>query len=178
MTHFLYSLITFSIALFFILFGIIGIILPLSTGMQALAIDLILQQPVLIFLFGISMLAIGVVTALNIMLGMRRHYFHIKVQGKPVSVDSALIHSYVKTYLEDLFPGKEIPFQLQIKKNKISVTVDLPAIEENQQSALLDRISDELRELFTSFLGYKHHFHLSASFQPMESSNSPLAIDE
>ena len=178
MTHFLYSLITFCIALFFILFGIIGIILPLSTGMQTLAVNLILQQPVLIFLFGISLLAIGIVTALNIMLGTRRQYFHIKVQGQPVSVDSALIQSYVKTYLDDLFPGKEIPFQLKLKKNKISVIVDLPAIDESQQSALLDRISDELRELFTSFLGYKHHFHLSASFQPKDINSSPITSHE
>lgn len=172
MTHFLYSSISFCIALFFVLFGFIGIILPWSSGMQTVAIDLITQQSLLIFIFGVSMLAIGVATALNILLGMRRQYFHLKVQNQPVSVDSTLIQNYLKIYLNELFPEKEIPFQVQVKKNKISVTIDLPYIQEEQQSALLDRIANELKELFSTFLGYKEHFYLSASFQP---KNGPEA---
>lgn len=167
MTNFLYSLISLFIALFFILFGIIGIILPWSASMQSLAVTLISENSLLIFLFGMSFLAIGVATAVNILLNARRQYHHFKVSGQTVSVESTLIQNYLQKYFKELFPGVEVPYQLQIKKNKLHITVDLPYIAKQDQEALLERMRTELRELFSDFLGYRNAFHLSASFQSL-----------
>lgn len=165
MNYFLYSLITLFIALFFILLGFIGVIIPWSHNMQSLAVALILENSALIFIFGFSFLCIGIATAVNILLNARRKYYHFKVSGQTVSVDSALIQNYLQTYLKDLFPDAEIPYHLDLKKNNIHITIDLPYIEPENQAALLERIRTELRELFSSFLGYRQQFHLSASFQ-------------
>lgn len=167
MTNFLYSLISLFISLFFILLGIIGIILPWSSSMQSLAVTLILENSLLIFLFGFSLLAIGIATAVNILLNAKRHYYHFKVSGQTVSVDTALIQNYLQKYFKELFPETEVPYQLQVKKNKLHITVDLPYIAKNDQDALLERMRTELRELLSDFLGYRHPFHLSASFQSL-----------
>lgn len=165
MTNFLYSLISLFIALFFILLGFIGIILSWSSNMQSLAISLILEHSVLIFLFGFSFLAIGIATAVNIILNTRRHYYHFKVSGQNVSVDTTLIQNYLQRYFKELFPDVDVPYQLQVKKNKLHITVDLPYVAQSEQEVLLERIRTELRELFSNFLGYRNQFQLSASFQ-------------
>lgn len=167
MTNFLYSLISLFIALFFILLGIIGIILPWSSSMQSLAVSLILENSLLIFLFGLSFLAIGIATVVNILLNARRRYYHFKVSGQTVSVDTTLIQSYLQKYFKELFPNIDVPFQLEVKKNKLFITADLPYVAKNDQDALLERMRTELRELLSDFLGYKHQFHLSASFQSL-----------
>lgn len=165
MTHLLYSLITLFIAFFFILLGFIGIILPWSTGMQNITVNFILNNSILIFLFGFCALLIGAITAINILFNMRRQYYYFKVGSQTVSVDSTVIQTYLQKYLKELFPAIDVPYQLQLKKNKIHVVIDLPYIEPSQQNATLERLQSELRDLFQSLLGYRHQFHLSASFQ-------------
>jgi hypothetical protein len=166
MNHFLYSSITLCMALFFALLGLIGVLLPWSEAFRGLAVKLILDYTLLMFLFGLSCLCIAFATAFNIIINMKRRYYHFKVAGGNVSVDSELLQNYLHTYLKELFPQSEIPYQLALKKNKIHITLDLPYIEPSKQSELLKRIQTELKQLLTSFMGYHHHFHLAASFQP------------
>ncbi|MGZ3732852.1 MAG: hypothetical protein ACXU9U_03855 [Parachlamydiaceae bacterium] len=164
MTPFLYSLITFCIAFFFILLGFIGVILPWSTGMQNVAIYFIQHHTAFIFLFGFSSLLIGAITAVNLWLNTQRQYYHSKVNGQTVSIDTELIQTYLYKYLKELFPGRDVPYRLQVKKNKIHITIDLPSTPDSEQEVLLERIQSELYELFQSLLGYRHTFHLEVSF--------------
>lgn len=166
MTNFFNSLITFFIALFFILLGFIGILLPWFPSMQKLVLTFLFDYSMLTFLFGLSFLAIGIAVALNILSHGRRRYYQFKVEGNSVSVDTGLLQNYLQKYLQELFPGKDLPCQLQIKKNKIHVTIDFPFMEQPEQETLLPQLRNELRELFSSLIGYEHEFYLSASFQP------------
>lgn len=167
MTNFLYSVISLIIALFFILLGIIGVILPWSSSVQSLAISLILEHGLLIFLFGLSLLAIGIATTVNIILSSKRRYYHLKVNSQTVSVDTAVIHNYLHKYFKELYPEIDVPYQLKMKKNKLHITVDLPYSAQSEQEAILERIQTELRELFQHFLDYRQPFFLSASFKDL-----------
>lgn len=174
MIHFFYSFISLVIAIFFILLGIICVILPWSSGMQSLAISLLVDNGVLIFLFGLSFLAIGFATALHILLSTRRQYYHLKVCDQPVSVDAMLIQNYLHTYLKELFPDIDVPNRVEIKKNNIHVTLDLPFVEPENQEIVLERIKSELKEIFSSLLGYHQQFYLYASFQPPARTSSSI----
>lgn len=165
MTNFLYSLITFLIAIFFILLGLVGIILPWSTNMQTLVTNLMLNYSIMVFLFSFCILAIGVATAFHIILSLKRQYYHFKVHGQTVSVDTTLIHNYLQIYWKELFPKNTVPFQLNLKKNKFHIIVDLPYVEKSQQKELLERIRQDVSTLFVELLGYRQYFQLSASFQ-------------
>lgn len=166
MTHFFYSLITFFIALFFILLGFIGILLPWFPNMQELIVAFLFQYSKITFLFGLSFLAIGISVALNILANGRRQYYQFKIDGNNVSVDTELLQRYLQKYLEELFPGKDLPCQLQLKKNKIYISIDFPFMESTEQATLLEQVRNELKGLFSSLIGYDQDFYLSASFQP------------
>jgi hypothetical protein len=165
MFNFLYSLITFFVALFFILLGIIGAMIPWFPAIRTEVITLILEHSITIFLFGFSFIAIGCALVINILLSVRKDYYHFKVGNHPVQVDENLIQSYLTNYWKELFPENEIPNRLVLKKNKIHVIADLPYMQRPQQEVILERIKNDLRELFGDMLGYRHQFHLSASFQ-------------
>lgn len=165
MTHFIYSLITLFIAIFFVLLGLIGIIISLSSNMKALAASLILDHSILMFIFGLCILCIGAATVFNIVISSRRKYHNFKVGNQPVSVDTQLIESYVKNYLQDLFPNTETPSRVELKKSKLHITLDLPYIPLESQHDLTERMKSELQELLTTLLGYKQPFNLSVSFQ-------------
>lgn len=165
MNHLLYSLITLFIAIFFILLGIIAMILPWSENAKAHAISFIVDHSQVIFFFGLSFLCVGLATCLNIVSSSKRRYYRFKVGNTAVSVDGDLIHKYVKTYLKELFPDNEIPLQLTIKRNTIKLVIDLPSIDDAEKEPLLTRMQEELKKLFSDTLGYQNPFHLSVSFQ-------------
>lgn len=167
MTNLFYSLITLFIALFFILLGIIGIILPWSSAMKELAVTLILENSLLIFLFGFCFLTVGIASAVNILLSSKRHYYRFKIQGNPVTVDTSVIQSYLQKYFQELFPENEVPFRLQTKKNHFHLTADLPYVPNDERNALLERMKNEIAQLLSDLLGYKNRFNFSASFRSL-----------
>jgi len=165
MFNFLYSFITFCIAIFFILLGIIAVMIPWFPSIRTEVITLILEHSITIFLFGFCFIAIGFALVLNILLSVKKNYFHFKVGNHSVQVDETLIQNYLTKYWKELFPNNDIPNRLVLKKNKIHVIADLPYMQRPQQDLILERIKHDLRELFGNLLGYRHQFHLSASFQ-------------
>lgn len=164
MSNLLYSLISFSIAVFFILLGLICILLPWSPGMRTNVIQFILENSVTIFLFGFGFMMIGIFIVINILLSARRQYYQIQSDTNPVLVDESLIQEYVNGYWKELFPEAEIPSRLTLKQNKIHVQADLPYLSEPQQEILLERIKKDLKDLFGRILGYQEPFYLSISF--------------
>ncbi len=174
MAHFFYSLITFLIAIFFILLGIIGILIPWSSTIRGEVIDSIAEHSVAISLFGLSFIAIGIAVVMNILLSSKTSYYQFIVGKNHVYVDEAIIQSYLREYWKEIFSGQEIPNRITLKGNKINVVVDLPYVEPQQQTQLLDKIQRELTEIFDDMLGYRQQFHLSVSFQSEPSTTKKL----
>lgn len=165
MIHFFYSLISFLIALFFILLGVIGVLIPWSSSVRAEVVNLISQHYVGISLFGLSFIAIGVAVVVNILLSSRTSYYQFTVGKNHVFIDEAIVRRYLTEYWKELFSGQEIPNRITLKGNKIDVVADLPYVQPAQQAELLAKIQKELTDLFGDLLGYHQQFHLSLSFQ-------------
>lgn len=164
MYHFFYSLINLIIALFFSLLGIIAILIPWSGAVRMALIQFILEDSLAISLFGFAFLIIGVYTIVNIFLSAKRHTYRVKSAEGLVDVEETVIQEYVNTYCKKLFPEHEIPCRLQIKDNRIHLSIDFPHIPENEQRDLLNRIKSDLKYTFAQILGYRDQFYLNATF--------------
>lgn len=165
MNHFLYSLISFIIALFFILLGIIGIILPWSPDVRSHIVNFIFEDSVFIFLFGLGFFFIGTAIVVNIIVSSRRRYYEVRSGSSLVKVDETLFQSYLNTYWKQMFPKNEIPNRVTLRKNKIHITADLPYIPLAQQKELLEKIEGDLNDIFNRILGHRHECLISISFQ-------------
>ena len=171
MRNLLHSLFTFILALFFILIGFFGMLLPWMPTVRTNLILFFLEKSIAIFIFGLGLVAIGVGIVVSIALQSKRNTYQSTVGGHPVEVDEQLIHKYLENYWKELFPENEIPNRLVVKNNRLHVWADLPLVPLIQQEALVDRIKNDLRELFGQTIGYHKQFYLTATF-PSETSKN------
>lgn len=165
MSHLFYSLINFVNALFFILIGVVGIVIPWSINVRTLLTRFIFEDSLAISLFGFAFFIIGLAMFINILLNMKRRHYRISSLNATTTVDEAVIQEYLNTYWKQLFPENDIPCHLYLKKNIIHIAVDLPYLPIQEQKPLLERIRQDLIGIFAKVLGYKEEFFLSASFQ-------------
>jgi len=160
-----YSLISFFIALFFMLIGIVGVMIPWSINVKTLLTQFIFEDSLAISLFGFAFFLIGIAMIIDFLINAQRRHYTISSLKATTTVDEQVIKGYLNTYWKQLFPNSEIPCQLIMKENKIHISVDLPYLPIQVQKPLLERIRKELIGLFSQILGYKEEFFLSASFQ-------------
>lgn len=164
MFNFLYSVISFIIALFFISLGCIAVLLPWSATLRTDMIEYILANSIAISLFGFGFIVVGGTMVLNLILSARKKYYYSRVGSNFVAIDEVVIAQYLRSYWEELFPNQEIPTRLVLKKNKIKINADLPYKPAEEQKMFVENIKQDLRNIFTQVLGYPHEFVLSVSF--------------
>lgn len=166
MYNFFYSLISLIVALFFILIGIIADMIPWSETTRTTLIQLLNEDALAISLFGFVFIVIGLAIVVNILQSTRRSYYHIRANDSSIAVDEAIIEQYLKTYWQQAFPGRDIPCRVALRNNKIRITADLPHYPLSEQKQLLEKIKDDLSNIFADTLGYRDEFNISISFQP------------
>lgn len=172
MYNLIFSLITFVIALFFILLGVISVLIPWSEVVRQMLIDAISHNSLAISLFGFAFIVIGFTVVFDILINSRKSYYRIKSGRHDISVDETVVQQYITASLKELFLDSDIPSRLKLKNNRFHITIDLPHQSSAMQSALLEQIKEELQRQFASQLGYKEEFFLSASFQPAPKNQS------
>jgi hypothetical protein len=153
------------VSLFFLLVGIICIMIPWSSTIRTELIQFILEDSLIIFLFGFSFLLIALAFIANLIFSARKKYYSVEGGNNSVEVDEELIKQYLQTYWKDLFPKYQVPCRLILKKNKLQIYADLPYLPETEQKNLIERIKKDLTDIFVRILGYKCEFLLSVSFQ-------------
>lgn len=164
MFNFFYSFVCFVVSLFFLLLGVICLILPWSAAVRTDLIQFILENTTAIALFGLGLVIIGSLIAINFILGFKKRYYYIEAGKKSVAVDETLIQQYLHTYMKQLFPQCEVPTRLILKKNKIKVIADLPETPLVEQNAIIQRIQQDLEDIFKRILGYSHELIFAISF--------------
>ncbi len=166
MIHFFYSLITFIVALFFIVLGVLAILLQVSFNVRSEVISFILEDQLLLSFFGIACILIGFAIVSYLMTSFKKRYIKIKSKDNHAFyLDENLFQDYMKSYWKQLFPNQEIPNHIVLKKNKVLITADLPYVPDAQQKALLSRIDHDLKDVFKRLLGYHREYIVSISFQ-------------
>jgi len=165
MVSFFYSLISWVIALFFILLGFLSILIQASTDVRSEFVSFILEDSFFISLFGLCSLLIGAGVIFYLSTSLKKRYIKIKSSSnKAFYLEDTLFQDYMHTYWKEMFPQQEIPSQVTIRKNKVMVTADLPYIPEHEQKTLISRIEEDLKELFQNVLGYHQEYTISLHF--------------
>lgn len=165
MHNFFYSLISFIVSLFFILFGIICMMFPWDADIRTAAIQFVLENSLAIVLFGFGMFLIGASVIVNLFQNVRKRYYHVRTDANAISVDENIIQSYLNSYWKNHYPNEEIPYRFTINKNKIHLYADLPYCPKPQQQTEVERIQSELSALLRRSVGLKTDFKLSLSFE-------------
>jgi hypothetical protein len=164
--HIFFLIINAILAIFFLLVGIVSMLMLWVPIIRSEVIQFILEDSLAIFIFGFAFSIIGLFILVNIILNMRRHSYHMKIGKNHVTIDQAVIHRHLTSYWKELFPKEEIPYRVAMKDDRIHLFVDLPFTPQTQQKMVLERMEEDLDQLFKNTLGYRHPFMLSASFKP------------
>ncbi len=167
MHYFLYSLIRFIAALFLVVIGTVGILIPWSENIRSTLTHFILEDSIAIFLFGFIMLVTGLFSMVNILINMRRTHYVINSGSTRITVDESVIQQYLISYLKQLFPKVNVHGHAKLKSNRIQIFIEFPYHPTLEQEALVERVKKDLSSLFASKLGYTGDFRLSVSFQPI-----------
>lgn len=161
----LYSCISFAVSIFFILLGIIGLLLPWSDYLRADLVDFILGNSMAISLFGFGFLIIGLASLIYMIQGLKSRYYYVKVGKKSVIVHEEIIAEYLKTYWRQVFPGQEVSSRIVLKKKNLKLYADLPYVPKEEHQTLMNKIQEELQDIFVNILGYHNPFILALSFK-------------
>lgn len=175
MSHILYSLITVIISLFFILLGIISLLIPWSEQIRSSIILFIADNTLALLLFGFCSVIIGAGLISTIVLNSQRRYYRIQSGSHPITLSESVVQDYLTVYWQRLFPQKEIPCRLVIKKKKIQVIADLPYVPILEQKSLLEKIEKDLLDTFRDVLGYREELDVSISFAQEPLAAAPAA---
>lgn len=166
MTHLFYSLINAAIAFFFMLVGLVSLSLFFSVQMRTDFIQFVLEDTVLLPIFGITLVAIGVGVLINSFFSLRRKTYRISSGNYVTSLDENLFKQYLETYWKQKFPQKEVPCTVCLKRNKILVSAELPFVPLAEQKAVLSHIDSDLSQILTQYLGYHRKYVINISFKP------------
>lgn len=172
MSNFFYSLLSFVVALFFIMLGVFALLISLSPDVRTDIITFVLEDSVVLYIFGISFILIGLGIVFNVILGLKRHAYYIKSKNLTVRVDEGVVQDYLNTYWKQLFPHNDIANKVTIKRNKVHIVADLPYMPISEQKATLERIQNDLDDVFSQTLGYRNEYLLNISFKPANKSTS------
>jgi hypothetical protein len=172
MSNLLYSLSSFLISIFFILLGVVCLLIMGSPGIRADIIQFILEDSVMIALFGFFLTLIGLAIFVNIILNMKPRFYRLKCNKNPLFISEGVFQEYLNAYWKELFPAQNIASHVQLRKNKIQIHAELPYVPEDQQEKLLKRVENDLSSLFNRTFGYSKDYFLSISFESTPSANS------
>lgn len=161
-------MITAILALFFLILGILGMLLPWSPTIRAEIVDFLLANTFTLSLFGFLFFIMGLGVLIQLLLGLRRHYFTSRLKAVDFDVSEKVIRDYLSVYFRDLFPFSEVPCQILLKKKKAKIIADLPPVPKGEQGAMVKKIEHDLADIFRDLIGYPHELLLSISFQPQK----------
>lgn len=154
------------LAAFFVLLGLISLIFPWSASIRTQVVGFLLSNSLILTLIGLSFLMIGLGVILQMLNGLKRRYVVLKEKGPKTEISEEVFEDYIKLYFNELFPKTNVPLRVQLKKKKAKVIADLPYIHEEEQEPLLNRIEDDLTDIFRELIGWRHDLLLAISFAP------------
>jgi len=161
--HFLFQVITYLLALFFVILGLLCLIIPWSESMRHILITFLESNWITLFLFGVGFFTIGLVIMINLASSRRRHY-SVRTGPLAISVDTTLVEAYLKEYFGSRYPNRDVACRVSVKKNCLQISADLPNVPSSIQRDLLKEIEQELQELLANSLGYCRSMRLFISF--------------
>ncbi len=163
--RFLYLALSLIIGSFFSIIGAFSMILPWSPFLQKATTQFILENTLILSLFGLSFVLIGISIVVYTILNTRHRYLNIRTGKNAVTLDENVIRQYLEKYWQEHFPQAQVPFDLALKRHSIQIVAYLPYLPLDEQKTFLEKVKEDFSDLFGRVLGYPQDVHLIASFQ-------------
>jgi hypothetical protein len=170
---FFYLAIRLIIGSFFFIFGAFSIILPWSQFLQSVTARFILEDTLILSLFGLGFVLIGLSLVIYTLLKTRHRYVQIRIGKQAIILDENVIRQYLETYWQEHFPQSHVLFDLSFKKQSLQVVADLPALPLSQQKIFLEQVKQDFNYLFEHLLGYPYDVLLIANFRKDQAPIQP-----
>lgn len=164
MGHLFFQMISYLLALFFVMLGILCTVIPWSEPMRRVLVDFLEHGWATLFFIGVGCLVIGLAVLINLSISGSRRYYAIRTGPSTISIDKALIEAYLKEYFSGRYPKRDIPCRVMVKRNHLQIAADLPNTPLSGQRDLLKDIEKEIRELLSTNIGYDKSLRLFISF--------------
>ena len=169
--RFFTSTIHFFSGVFFVLFGLLTLMIPSTPSYRAMMISLLAEGWLPLTIMGILFIALGIIL-LQLITVRRRSYYQLRSGEQAVTISESLIEESLKHYWTNRFDDKEVFCDLAITKKGLHITLDFPHVELRDQKDFIKRAENDVKVILDKTIGYQGPFHLSASFQ------QKLMIDE
>ena len=167
----LYSSLTFVMGLFFVVIGIVGLLALWFQHIRTSLVVFMLENAVMISIFSLGLLAIGMAVLIHVFQSTKHHYYKIECGRHLASVDEGLIHDYLNSYWNELFPKFGVPTKVTLKNNKISINADLPYYPIEGQKTLLGKVDKDISKILAKIFGYNREFSLQIRFNELNETN-------
>lgn len=146
-----------------------GVILPWSSTLKFSIAEFFIENTVTLSLFGLSFILVGVSLVIYTFINTRRRYYFVRTGNQAVLVNHTVVCQYLEAYWKTQFPEAPVYFKVTIKRKSIEIVAELPALPLEDQRRVLEKIKDDLENLFGHTLGYSYDVHLYASFNQSKS---------
>lgn len=163
--RFFQKILSLLLSLFFLLIGTVSLFIPWSSWIRTEVIQFILEDNLIIPLFGLGFIIAGLSLAIYSISQARQRYFYLRIGPRSIAVDETLLQRYLETYWQKQFPKYPIATHLNLKKDSIQIEAEFPATPEQSQKDLLEKVKQDLSDIFSITLGYPHEIYLTATFQ-------------
>lgn len=163
--RFFHLTISFILGSFFFIMGAFSIVLPWSAYLKTVTTQFVLENTLVLSLFGLGFVLIGLSIVIYTLLNTRQRYVDIQISKNQVTIDESVFYQYLETYWQQHFPQTHVPFHLTFKNHSLQIVADLPSIPLPEQKIFLEQVKQDFNDLFGRVLGYPYDVHLIASFQ-------------
>lgn len=166
--------ISFITGSFFFFIGIISLFLLWSPLFQKTAAEFILENPLILSLFGLGFALMGLSIIIYAFLSTRRRTLLIRTGNLAVTVDENVVRQTLESYWLEQFPESLVSFNLTIKKHAIQIQADLPFLPLEKQKIFLDQVKEDFTQLFGRQIGYPYDVQLIANFKTQQNKHPSL----
>ena len=148
----------------FILAGTVAILIPWLPTIRTEIVLFILEKSMILFVMGVALLIIGLAMIAYVRLSTGQRSFFVRNTPHPIEVELDVVRNFLNTYFKEMFPGMEIPHEVVLHRNRVSLYVDFPYIIKEEQGPLTDRLFEELSIALDEKIGYTQALELSVSY--------------
>jgi hypothetical protein len=153
------------LACFFLFLGLIILLLPWSTSMQEGFRYFMTIHVWTWSLLGAGFFLIGVSLLTYAFYSLQKTSYTLNIGKHSIEVSEKVLTGYLNNYWQHIFPEKHVASRLVLKQKGIKVSADLPYIELSEQKKLLQKIDNDLAQIFRDLLGYTPAITLRIEFE-------------
>jgi len=156
---------TMIVSLFTLFLSVIFMTTPWNRHLRKWFVKSLIESKMAMFSLGLVFLAFTLLLIFTIVRLSRRRELVIPTKGGRVVLNQKVFEDYLQQYWQRLFPNHVVDQKVVMKKDHVKIIVDFPPVPKGDEQKILDKVHDDLGDLFQKIVGYEGEFELTYSFR-------------